>query len=224
MLKPNESIAQIVLANSACAAVFTRHHIDYCCHGDQTLEDACKSKGLEISSILRELDAAIAERSGSEGADPRTLSTPALIAHIISKHHEPLRRALALVGPLSSKVMRVHGQHNPKLNELNAAVQELAESLIPHLEMEEQDLFPSLMAKSPAISEVGPKLEGMHEEHLEVSRLLERIQEASDQYVVPEWGCNSYRTLFSELAEVEADLLRHVHLENHVLKPRFAQA
>jgi regulator of cell morphogenesis and NO signaling len=38
----------------------------------------------------------------------------------------------------------------------------------------------------------------------------------------PEWACTSYRTLLSELAALEGDVLRHVHLENHVLMPRFA--
>ena len=32
------------------------------------------------------------------------------------------------------------------------------------------------------------------------------------------------RTLFAELEQLERDILTHVHLENHVLMPRFAKA
>jgi regulator of cell morphogenesis and NO signaling len=39
---------------------------------------------------------------------------------------------------------------------------------------------------------------------------------------VPPWGCNSYRALFCELRTVDGDIREHVHLENNVLRPRFA--
>jgi regulator of cell morphogenesis and NO signaling len=55
-----------------------------------------------------------------------------------------------------------------------------------------------------------------------VAALLERVRSASDDFALPSWACNSYRTLFSELEQLERDLHTHVHLENHVLKPRFA--
>ena len=42
--------------------------------------------------------------------------------------------------------------------------------------------------------------------------------------MTPEWGCSSYRVLMSELEALEGDVLRHVHLENHVLMPRFVTA
>lgn len=54
----------------------------------------------------------------------------------------------------------------------------------------------------------------------EVGALLEQIREESYGYTVPEWGCSSYRTLFADLATLETDTLRHVHIENHVLAPR----
>ncbi len=59
-----------------------------------------------------------------------------------------------------------------------------------------------------------------HEDHLAVGALLERIREATDGFAVPEWGCNTYRVTMRELDALEADVLRHVHLENHVLMPR----
>ncbi len=64
----------------------------------------------------------------------------------------------------------------------------------------------------------------MASEHREVGALLERMRAAAEDYRVPEWGCRSYRALFSELERLETDVLRHVHAENHVLKPRFGAA
>jgi regulator of cell morphogenesis and NO signaling len=64
----------------------------------------------------------------------------------------------------------------------------------------------------------------MLDEHLAVAAQLEQIRSASDGFVVPEWGCNSYRILCSELEQLERDTFAHVHLENYVLLPRFSAA
>ena len=51
---------------------------------------------------------------------------------------------------------------------------------------------------------------------------LNTLAELTDDFQAPEWACGSYRTLFAELRHLHGDILRHVHLENHVLAPRFA--
>lgn len=221
MISTQDTVAGIVLSHSACAPIFQKHRIDFCCKGHMSLEEASQSRGIDANALLEELKKAIASRSGkTEEADPRELSTPALIAHIITKHHEYLRKTLPFLIPLSAKVARVHGEHNPKLRDLEGIVKELSEALIPHLDDEERTLFPALMSKSdPAL--IKKELESMHEEHLEVATLLENMRNATDDFRLPDSACNSYRTLFSELEAMEGDILRHVHLENHVLMPRF---
>jgi regulator of cell morphogenesis and NO signaling len=78
------------------------------------------------------------------------------------------------------------------------------------------------MSKEPDLTAIARQLQSMQDEHLVVAKLLERIRAASDEFTLPEWACNSYNTLFSELKQIESDVFTHVHLENHVLKPRFA--
>lgn len=225
MLDRQTTVANVVLDHSECAQVFQRHRIDFCCKGGLTLEDAARSKGVALDALLTELERAIAERRGDAPADPRALSTPRLVAHIVSRHHEYLRRVLPFARALAEKVGRVHGDHNPKLRELHVAVEALVSSLLSHLDEEENVLFPSLVAAksdAPATPEVATQLSAMTREHLEVATLLERIRAAADDFTLPPWACNSYRTLFSELEQVERDVFTHVHLENHVLAPRFA--
>ena len=222
MLDAQQTVANLVLDHSECVEIFQKHRIDFCCRGDVSLEAAATMKGMPVETLLSELSRAIAERQGGIAADVRGFSTPRLIAHIISTHHEYLRRALPVVQALATKVGRVHGDRNPDLRALDTAVGELAGALLPHLDEEEQVLFPALMAKNPDQARVTHLLRTMVDEHLAVAALLERIHAASENFTVPEWGCNSYRTLCSELRQMEADVFTHVHLENHVLKPRFA--
>lgn len=224
MINRRDTVARIVLEHSECAPVFQKHRIDYCCKGSMTLEEACAARELDTTIVLAELDSAIAARRGSPDQDPRELNTPALVGHIMAHHHEYLRKALPFIQVLSKKVARVHGDHNPKLRDVDGTVEALVEALMPHLEQEEEVLFPALMTRGGDKLVIQKELATMHEDHLEVGGMLDRLRTAADEFVTPDWACNSYRTLFAELEALEADILRHVHLENHVLMPRFAAA
>jgi regulator of cell morphogenesis and NO signaling len=221
MLDSSQTVATIVLDHSECGPVFQRHRIDFCCRGNVSIEAVCAQKGIDPKRLLSELDQAINNRRGERKADPRTLSTAALIAHIVLKHHEYLRETFPFVRQLASKVARVHGDHNPNLRELDEIVHALSDALLPHLDHEEQVFFPALNAKEPDRPFIAHELGMMHEEHLAAGALLERMRRVTEDFRVPDWGCKSYRTLFSELEQLEGDVLEHVHLENHVLMPRF---
>ncbi|AKU91158.1 DUF542 domain-containing protein [Vulgatibacter incomptus] len=226
MLDSQKTVAQLVLDHSECAAVFQRHRIDYCCSGQATIATAAEEKRVDLHLLLSELGQAIEERAdrAGTGTDPRTRSTKDLIGFVIARYHVPLRASLRFVQPLAMKVRRVHGDHNPLLVELDAVVTELAESLVEHMDVEEETLFPALLAEAPDVAVVARELQAMQADHLEVAGLLERMRAAAEDFRLPDWACNSYRTLFAELEKIEADLFEHVHLENHVLMPRFVAA
>lgn len=224
MIDSQQTIASLVLDHSECASVFKRHRIDFCCRGDISIDAVCAEKGIDAKVLVDELSRAIAERKGDGTVDPRELSTPALIGHIITKHHEYLRKSLPFVQQLSAKVSRVHGEHNPLLRELDATVRELSDALLPHLDAEEQTMFPAMMTKTPDRAVLERELSSMQEDHLAVGALLEKMRTATENYRLPDWACNSYRTLWKELEQLEGDVLTHVHIENHVLRPRFASA
>jgi regulator of cell morphogenesis and NO signaling len=224
MLDSRQTVANLVLDHSECAPVFQRHRIDFCCGGDVSIEGVARKQGINIGQLVDELSRAIAERTGKNEEDLRERSTPALIAHIVAKHHGYLRKSIPFVRPLAAKVSRIHGARNPKLRDLDVAVGELADILLPHLDEEEETLFPALVAKDPDLRLVARELKTMRADHDVVGKLLERLRSVSDDFQLPDWACNSYRTLFSELERLEGDVHMHVHLENHVLMPRFASA
>jgi regulator of cell morphogenesis and NO signaling len=224
MINPQLSVAAMVLEHSECAAVFQRHRIDFCCRGQVSIADACAKLGLPTDVLLGELSQVIDERCTDAAEDVRTLSTAELVARIVERHHVYLRKTLPFVEGLASKVARVHGDREPRLHTLAGLVTELREVLLPHLDEEERGLFQHVLAKRPNQTLVQHELGTMREEHLAVGTLLERMRKVAGDYVAPDWSCNSYRTLLAELDRVEADVLVHVHLENHVLLPRFVGA
>ncbi len=223
MVNESSTVATVVLEHSETAEVFQRHRIDFCCRGERSIEVAARDRGIAPDALVKELRRAIEDRGAPQGElNMQGLATGTLVDHIVDKHHAYLRKTLPFLVPLGKKVARVHGEHNPKLPALRDAVEELAETLLPHLDEEEQDLFPALRATTGvATGDAARRLASMMEEHLEVAVLLERIRDATDDFTIPDWACGSYRTLFGELQAVERDTFTHVHLENHVLRPRF---
>ncbi len=220
-LDPNETVARIVTQHPAAARTFHKHGIDYCCHGDATLVEACRDGHLDPEVVLAEIVAALASGDVQSEGDPRALSNAALIARIVDRHHGYLRRALPAIAPIMAKVAQVHGPRDRNLEGLGDAFHELAGSLAPHLEEEEEVLFPALLAAKPEPGVVRRELLRMHGDHLAVGGLLARMRALTGGFTTPEWGCKTYGALMAELDALEADILRHVHLENHVLAPRF---
>jgi regulator of cell morphogenesis and NO signaling len=218
MLDRLQTVATLVLDHSECAEVFLRHRIDFCCGGGRSLEAAAAEKQVALDALLAELQAAIDARGQAPASDPRAQATPELLTSLVDGHHAPVRRALPMARQLAAKVARVHGAHNPKLVTLQEAVEALAAALTAHADEQERTLFPSLTASAPdraALAATARELE-------ELSALLGRVRESSEDFTLPEWACNSYRTLFRELEALERGVSAHMHVEQHVLLPRFA--
>ena len=60
----------------------------------------------------------------------------------------------------------------------------------------------------------------MMHEHDSAGEALRAIRQASASYTPPGDACISYQTLYKALADFEADLHQHIHLENNILFPR----
>lgn len=219
----HQTVAEVVLDHSECAEVFQRHRIDFCCRGELTLEQAAAARKLDVARLLEELSQAIAARTGPALTDPRALSTSQLVSHLLEQDAW-LRRALPFVRTLAVKVSRVHGDHNPKLRDLEQVVLALEELLTPHLEQEAKEIFPLLAEPAPDTATVARELDTLTADHAHLTSLFHEARTAADEFTLPDWACNSYRMLFSELAHLEAMVLTRVHLEHHVLRPRFAAA
>ena len=223
-VNPTQSVASVVVDHSETAQVFQRHRIDFCCRGERSIEAAAADRGVAVDGLLRELEDTITARRAPAQASWKDAGTRDVITHLVDTHHATLRRVLPFIRPLSAKVARVHGEHNPKLRALDEAVGALAGKVLAQLDAEEQQLFPALLSADGDRAKQAALLAAMQAEHLAVAELLRRVRDAADDFSLPEWACRSYSALFGELEALEREVFTHVHLENHVLKPRFEQA
>jgi regulator of cell morphogenesis and NO signaling len=226
-----KTVRELALENLAATRVFEKLGIDYCCGGNKSLEEACRTANLPMGEVLDSLE--MAEQSARTVQNDRNWPTELLadlVAHINSTHHKYTREEMARLGPLFDKVCSVHGKNHPELLQVRASFQGLAQELTMHMMKEEMVLFPyivrmeeSVIQKEPVLpppfGSVQNPVSMMEHEHDSAGNALRAMREASSGYAPPSDACVSYQTLYKALAEFEADLHQHIHLENNILFP-----
>lgn len=214
------TLAELVTRYPECGRVLKEMKLDFCCQGEMSLSEACRKKSLDVDKVSDRIGQEIESRQGQlNQPNLERFATADLITYVVDTHHGYLRRVLPYLSALSQKVAAVHGQNESRLVALSTCFQELRETIEPHLDEEEQFLFPLL--EQAEVDAIPMALQGMVEEHRGVGQLLAKLRDLSDDYQPPMWACRSYRTLYSELDALEMDVLRHIHIENHILAPRF---
>jgi len=227
-----KTVRELALENPAATRVFERLGIDYCCGGNQSLQQACRAANLSMDEVLDSL--AMAEqttRAAHKEHDWQREPLTDLVAHINSTHHKYTREEIARLGPLFDKVCSVHGKNHPELLQMRATFRGLAQELTMHMMKEEVVLFPHIVRMEEAVIQHEPVLPPpfgsvqnpvsmMQHEHDSAGAALRAMRETSGGYAAPPDACVSYQTLYKALAEFEADLHQHIHLENNILFPR----
>ena len=229
-----KTVGEIAVENPSSVRVFEKYSIDYCCGGKVSLADACRSRGIGPAEVEAELEQAAAAKPGRD-RDWTAAPLSLLIDHIVGTHHVYLKSELPRLQLLLGKVQAAHGAHHgDSLLPLRRAFDGLHAELDAHLAKEEMVLFPMIKgmeaaqrAARPApaahCGSVNNPIGMMVHEHDNAGRALEAMRRDTGNYTLPPDACNTYRALFDGLLELEADLHRHIHLENNILFPRAAQ-
>lgn len=50
------TVGQIVAGNFDTTKVFSRYHIDFCCHGNTPFAEACRNRGIDPEAVAHELN------------------------------------------------------------------------------------------------------------------------------------------------------------------------
>ena len=227
----DKTVRELTVENPASARVFEKLGIDYCCGGNRSLREACRSANLNLGQVLDSLEKAEATPVTQKNRDWQHEPLASLIKHIQNTHHTYTREEIARLGPLFEKVCSAHGTNHAELFEAREIFRGLGQELNAHLMKEEMILFPYIrtmeaahagnerMARPPFGSVRNP-VSMMEHEHDSAGNALRAMNKATNGYSAPADACFSYQTLYKALAAFEADLHQHIHLENNILFPR----
>ena len=225
-----ETIGELVAKDYRKAQVFKKMGIDFCCGGKKTVEEACKTKGLDPELVKAELaEVENSEKGNSLEFDKWDIGF--LSDYIVNTHHHYVKENTPFISELANKVARVHGNRHPEVIEVARIFDHIATDLNLHMMKEERILFPFIkqMAEAAAnnvkiapapFGTVNNPTQMMEMEHEQAGEDLSAIREATNDYALPEDACASYTILYKKLQEFENDLFSHVHLENNILFPK----
>ncbi|HNX12830.1 MAG TPA: iron-sulfur cluster repair di-iron protein [Paludibacteraceae bacterium] len=217
-------IGDIVTQDFRAAEVFKKAGIDFCCGGSQSLEAACRDKKLDVAEIESELEKLENSEPGSSHKF-NEWKLDFLFDYIVNTHHQTVMKLLPELTFYTQKIAEVHGDNHPELSEIANLFAQVDTELRQHLRNEEEVLFPAIRevlktnsaeSKATIISEI-TRMTGEHEF---AGGAMDKINELSHRYAVPEDGCNTYRVAYKLLEQFEDDLHIHVHLENNILYPK----
>lgn len=226
----DETLGEIAVKDLRKAEIFKKYGLDFCCGGKKTVKEACAEKGLDVTKVEQELQAA-------DKATPPSASRPLpysdwsldfLADYIVNTHHSYVKKTIPDLRAYSSKVAKVHGDKHPELEAINKLVQEVCDEMSEHMVKEEEIVFPfvkQVAAKNNGstfgeFDNLKAPIDMMEMEHDFVGRSMEQIRRVSNNYTLPADGCASYSFLFKTLEEFESDLFIHIHLENNILFPK----
>ncbi len=219
-IRPTDTLAELAATRAGASRAFARRNLDFCCHGNVSLTDACARKGLDVAALIQEIRAEESQDDAFEPWDAR--GTSELIAHIVDHYHARHRTELPRLLAMALRVEKVHADKPTCPRGLARELATLESELRQHMSKEEEVLFPMLVAGKGA-GAAGP-IQEMEREHEDAGAILAVIRRLTTEHGPPPDACGTWRALYLGLAEFERDLMQHVCLENYVLFPRALQS
>jgi regulator of cell morphogenesis and NO signaling len=231
-LRPEQTVAEIVLRHPCLRARLEQLGIDYCCGGKKPLAAAVRDAGLDLETVLTVLKNALEHSTtAAPVTDWTAASLTDLANHILNTHHVFTKAQLPRIDMLLARVQKAHHtSHGPMLDELRRVFDPLRAELEAHLMKEEQILFPAIIAIDGFLSgrngkplvhcgSVAHPIRQMEHEHDGAGEILASLRRLTHNYQLPEDACQTFQALYEALAALEADLHEHIHLENNILFP-----
>ena len=138
-----------------------------------------------------------------------------------------MKAQLPRLSVMLAKILVKHPRRQDVLRPLAETFRPMRTELEDHPMKEETILFPLIrQLESSGVDRafhcgsVRHPVRAMVMEHDSAGEALARLRELTGGYTPPNDACNTFRAFYAELAELERDLHRHIHLENNILFPR----
>lgn len=215
-ITPKTTLADLAATRAGASRVFYRHGLDFCCHGRVSLAEACAKKNLAVDDLVREIEAQVPLAPDFQRWDERPI--PELVQYVLDHFHAGHRAELPRLVEMARKVEKVHADKKSCPHGLAEHVERIAEELEQHMQKEEQVLFPMILAGRGRMAAM--PIQVMEEEHDDHGRNLAKLRELAHGFTPPDDACGTWRALYLGLAELDQEVMHHIHTENNILFPR----
>lgn len=227
----SDSVRDLASRSTTVVHILESYEIDYYCDPEDTLEIACNRSGYPPAVILNEIQSAL-QAKHTEDVDWTQTPLRDLIAHIVTTHHEYLKRELPrLTKELQDIYRSATDPARTALIQLPGLLDALMSELESHMHKEEMILFPYIERYESAVEAGRPTphvpfgtvanpIAMMEHEHNTAIAALRSMRTSTGGYAVRHELNDDVRALYAALQELESDLHIHIHFENNILFPR----
>ena len=226
----NDTLGQIVVTFPKSVTILKENHIDYCCGGDRTIEEASKVEQFDVHQVLNAINQEYLTFQSINTTDIDWFNVPILelVNHILNTHHAYLYATLPRLSELTTTILRVHGHNHPELSKVHKLFHLLKMELEGHLIKEETVQYPAIHQfletnDTTELQTAKNVIAELNEEHLGAGNILKELRKITHDFEVPEDGCSTYQKTYRLLAEMESDIFTHIHLENNILFHRIRE-
>lgn len=224
IITPDTLISEIVTKNYKASEIFKKYEIDFCCNWNRPLSEVCRSKNLNTNEIINTLTSSISNDSWNT-IDFTSWPVDLLIDYIVKKHHRYIKEKTPEIISYLEKISRVHWENHQELIEVEKEFKASIKSLNPHLEEEENIIFPqinNIFNNPSSVDKVAFKklIEIKMQEHDVEWERFRTISKLTNNYTTPKDWCNTYKVSLALLKEFEDDLHLHIHIESNILFPK----
>jgi len=201
-LSAEQAIGQIAVELPGATAVFRRLKLDFCCGGQLSLRQASADKGLDLQAVMDELSTLQRPSQLPDAGTPGEL-----IDHILTRFHDVHRQQLPELIRMAHR-----GEAGHRGNPDGPARPGDAEAIL------------SPRRRGGGNSFVSRPVGVMRPEHNAPGAARGPLATLPHDMTPPMGACNTWRALYTGLAQLRDDLIQHIHLENNVLFPPFEAA
>ena len=214
------TLAQIVNNDFRTSTVFERYHLDFCCKGKRTLEQACLEQQLLLDEVTADLENSLTNNETTP--DFKEMNLTRLCEYIVNTHHAYVKKEMPLISAYLQKVASKHGDRHPELINIAELFSALKEEMDNHMQKEELILFPRIKELQKLANHENANLQNninylqspvtvTEHEHDHAGNLMNKIRILSNDYNPPVDACTTYRLSYVVLQAFELDLHQHVH-------------
>jgi regulator of cell morphogenesis and NO signaling len=228
-------VSDIVANDYRTADVFRKYGIEYCCGGKWPLSTVCKMNGIEEKVLKDELKKATRTFQISASIPFEKWSIDFLTDYIVHVHHYYLDKNLPVLREILKDFVEGHAEKITYLPLLEKCFNRLYDELIPHMQHEEEVIFPYIRQVAHAFEDGDtfgallvktlrkPIGKMMDQEHSFLSEYIYKFRELTSNYMAPDRACTSHHVVFSKLKELDNDMVQHMYLESDLLFPRIIE-
>jgi len=222
-IDPDSRIQDLGKEQLTARRLFRRFGVEVESEPEMTLSQACLQAGISHGDFLHTLRVMSPEHRAAPSLEDWARSSPAeLVRHIVQQHHAYARLELQRLDLKMFDAARLVEGELPQLMAIREPFLRLKQDLLNHLDLEEEHLFPAILAQetTPLSIRTLEDLHGTaHSEHAAVEALFQDIAGLTGNFRGPAEASTALRSVYRGLRNLEEDLVLHIYLENNLLFP-----